>query len=358
MRVVPFLLLFVIFFLSCRDEKTCVEPTDEETKWKMHYSFRDYESYIPWAESNDNSLLLNITKGIGIIFDDGRVLRQSRMFNLKYMYFKKPFSNDFGVGFNVDYWNKYLYFVPVNSNYPSSETVEMLDLDSSFLDFNLPFRHVPVFGCTNDNQYLIPAKTEQSAAVFYLLKLEIEDNNGIDQSHAALLKRFDLGIPDTSDFEISYIYSANDYFIISSRNEVYKLNSNGDFDLVLGQMLTNIFRVSNVLYAVTPDTKELLMSSDEGNSWQSILSDLPPIMTNFGTHFLSIDANIIFHNSSNIWRYDMTKLDMVEIDNTGLENKEITSLCKFNGLVYASTLSGLFSCPDSTYLSAKAEVAN
>lgn len=141
----------------------------------------------------------------------------------------------------------------------------------------------------------------------------------------------------------NYIFSDGNYFYVSingNRTELLRVSPSGEVQEAKGidRRIYNMFSHDDTLFAFSQSAKKVYYSQDEGLNWSSFISNFPVNIA----HFFYIDEKLAFYGKSQLFWVDLANQEVKELDNTGLEGAEITSVNEFNSRVWVTTLSGMY----------------
>ncbi len=119
---------------------------------------------------------------------------------------------------------------------------------------------------------------------------------------------------------------------------------------MLDERLYRIFKVDGQIFGF--GWQEMYTSSD-GLSWTKI-ADIDPVFQSI--NMVEIEGRTIGHRTDQIFLFTIedNTLSIVELTNEGLEGNQITSVAAFNGKVYVTTLSGVFTKSIEDFFTEKA----
>ena len=153
------------------------------------------------------------------------------------------------------------------------------------------------------------------------------------------LKTKTIAIPGENENSIIAIESVDSYFFFTASSNAYRIDSLGNIVKVLDTRLYRIIEVSGVYYGI--GNENIFISYDNGLTWQKgySLQFEHRMIT-----YTKIDDRIIGYRFGQLWEFLISDTEMtpIELDNEGLDGKSITSVSKFNGKVYLSTMSGVY----------------
>ncbi|MBO0951605.1 hypothetical protein [Fibrella forsythiae] len=145
-------------------------------------------------------------------------------------------------------------------------------------------------------------------------------------------------------------------FIVSLSSGTYRIKPDGTYLKTYPYSLIRQFTTNETVYGLTnggAGSLQLVASTDQGNTWQTIATDLP---TNYSLlSYKQVQNQVIGVYNSQLFQLTITPttLSTTELDNTGLYGNKITSVATYRNTVYVSTLSGVFTKPVRTFLTPK-----
>ncbi|MGD1840614.1 MAG: hypothetical protein ACFB0B_06920 [Thermonemataceae bacterium] len=142
----------------------------------------------------------------------------------------------------------------------------------------------------------------------------------------------------------------DNFYVTTGSMGTYKVKDSGELTKVLDERLYRIFKVDGQIFGF--GWQEMYTSSD-GLSWTKI-ADIDPVFQSI--NMVEIEGRTIGHRTDQIFLFTIedNTLSIVELTNEGLEGNQITSVAAFNGKVYVTTLSGVFTKSIEDFFTEKA----
>lgn len=139
---------------------------------------------------------------------------------------------------------------------------------------------------------------------------------------------------------LTQIGSYKDIFLVAMEANLYAIDSDGTVTIAQGinTPISHFFTANDTLFAVKHFPVELYFSVDKGYTWNLFASGLP----NYKIRLFQINNQLCFYIFSQIATINLQDGSIQELDNTGLEGFEITSVNEYGGNVWITTLSGMF----------------
>ena len=136
------------------------------------------------------------------------------------------------------------------------------------------------------------------------------------------------------------ISSYEDIFLVAMNAESYVIDSDGTVNIAQGieTPVSQYFSANDTLFAVKHYPVELYFSVDRGYTWNLFATGFPA----YKIKFFQVNNQLCFYVFSQIVTIDLQNGLIQELDNTGLEGSEITSVNEYDGKVWITTLSGMF----------------
>lgn len=247
---------------------------------------------------------------------------------------------------------KYLYNNNGNELHPFYDSMVLHELDSNYTEnaFFTAYWYDDFIGAfNNQNQFLAfvddPVNNLYGVNVsFCLIDLNPVVENMFNPSDmpcltiTPVLKR----IPYTTEGSVAlrYIGSYKDRFFAQVDGDFMIINKNGEMTHSSGisGLVYETFCYREKIYAVTSSSSEMYVSTDEGVTWSLTGKDY----TYEHAKFFILQDKLCFFRNSRIFQTNIDTGVIAELDNSGLEGNEITSVNEFKGRVWITTLSGMF----------------
>lgn len=348
--------LFLFFAIiatisSCEKEKIVEVPVEKEFKWTLHPDLMFEARILYNSLATADKLFLIGNYGLYEISksSNGQQSGPTIHYLMKGEY---PYNSKLPIS-----PLSYLEFHPgiVGFSFtqlPSYNTlvhINMLDKHPLFANFAFCFytySSSPVFN--NQNQCLIPFSVYEPhlgqnfhSSTIHLMAANLKQHEHFDYCVDTVSTQL-LELPEEhGSYPLYFLYGVEEYFFLTNQEYTLRISPQLEIQKMGGHWFTRIFKYKGSLYAFS--SNELFISSDMGVSWE-LMGSIDPNFTwlNYYLHDGELYGTYnqqVFH----IKDITDTKIEIAEIDNDGLLGNRITSLAFFDGQVYATTLSGLFS---------------
>jgi hypothetical protein len=200
----------------------------------------------------------------------------------------------------------------------------------------------PIGAFNNLNQFLSVASDSNGVGSFCLIDLNPSYIPAFDSFLAEFTPKLTKIPLQGYDKNISYvalIASYKEKFFVSTDQGTYIAYPNGTYKSLsqFKSYLTDIFTYHDTLYTLTY-SQTLYRSTDQGETWSYFASNFPSGQAKS----FHIGKETYFYIYSQIFHVDFTTGEIKELDNSGLEYNEITSINQFGDKVWITTLSGMF----------------
>lgn len=359
-----FLIIFTgVFLLSCTKEETEIQ-VEKEYNWKTHPNFL-YENAVQMNSFSTNDCLFFYgiykfsafgTNAIEANFLD--TITGVTMNNYYHVDQDQPTQHKFPISKNffIEYFRAdgvfskedRLCFVPTKnpgSNY-TSFSLNIKDIDTSYGGFDFSyFLHNECIAINDNNQALIPYRgLGKNVGALKLALVDIKVNGDFIESTDTLRTKI-ITLDDEFQINALYIQHLGNNFFLTTDTKTYRVNSTGEIAGVYNYHFYDIIEKQDTAFAVGYDFDlrqyEWSYSLDKGVLWNKVVK-----ITNQyeWLHYAMVNNQIIGFWKSQIWQIKTTStgIESIELDNDGLEGKQITSLTVYKGKVFVSTLSGVF----------------
>lgn len=353
MKKVLFLICCTLLLISCETEKIVeVEKeveVEKQYKWKSHPGFKYQDMVQMNSYATEDFLFFQGIESFGSFVADS--LSHPRnpfggsgiLFNNWYKQpsdEKLPISADYLISYEP--LNGKVTFTPTLNPIiiETSVSFEIKALDNTFSGFSM--NHYTTGECMKINKYgqaLIPYLSDNGQNK--VLKMAWVDIN-VQQGNTVFLDTIEtkiITIPDKNQNILWTLESIGDYFYVTTSSKVYRIDNFGNIESVLDNTLFRIIESSGKLYGITgPD---IYISSDEGLSWKRGYAVQYELIW---LNYLRLNDKIIAYNNGQLWEIVVNETEFIakELDNDGLDGISITSVSKFDGKVYLSTLGGVY----------------
>ncbi len=184
------------------------------------------------------------------------------------------------------------------------------------------------------------------------MMLKIKTNSGYPYADTVFSKV--ITVPRTSVSAYArHLTSVNDYFLADlSANGVYKFNEDGSYAKVHNEATVDAFYEWNGKVYAHAEWDKLLISSDNGNSWQQF-SGIPNSMVT--SSYYKIKDSLVGTTRDNIFtlNWNNTNFSQRVLKNDGLDGATINGLEILNDTVYVATTKGLYYKSASSFFKSK-----
>ena len=211
--------------------------------------------------------------------------------------------------------------------------LDMEKVDPGFQGFDFPhFSRSQAMAINSRNQCLIPYVTEGHWNLL-LADVTLRANEIVDTLQTQIYSQ-----PNVS-FGWTRLNVFDDVFYVSRLNGTYRIDATREMRQVTDVGFYRMFEVDDTLYGLDFDE---LYASQDGITW-AFIGNLDPVFSEL--KFTKIENKTIAFRFSQIWIVEETAegFNITELDNEGLFGHQINSIAVFNGKVYLSTFSGVFS---------------
>lgn len=347
MKKILFLITGLLLLISCKKE-TFIE-VEKKYKWKSQADFQ-YNDIVQMNSYATNNRLFLLGYSSFSSFVPDSINHPDLPFGGKVTHYinwyeqpsdkKLPICADYFISYNpINGWIAFIPSMnPVTSGTSISIDIKSLDSTYAYFDF-LHFTSGECIAINAQNQTLIPYSTNvESKTVLKLALVDIkaEFNTSV---YLDTIKTKILSITDDSQYNVIAIESIGDYFFLTTNSQVYRIDKIGNIEKVLKTRLNKIIESSGTLYGFGRDN--IYTSSNNGLTWNigyTIQYDYSML------NYSKIDNKIIAYRYGQLWEISINEKELIskELDNDGLDGISITSVSKFDGKVYLSTLSGVY----------------
>jgi len=332
--------------------KEIIIEKEKEYRWKANSSFVNKFAIVLNSYGTENKLNIvgyNFFSEIDpAITDEGNFQFYSKLGDDN-MDYKMPVNENIFV--NAD--AKTFIITPTSEAMgPNSAFIDFDKIDKDFNRFGFVYRIAgECVKINNKNQILVPYQAIYGDFKFLLINLKDESaSHTIDTLETKILN---TGL--ASGYAGPIMFTNKDYFLVSMVN-TFKVYADGSFSKVFDGGFKKMYYQNGILYGYTYD--EIYCSYDDGENW--ILSGEISEQFILQMQYLFIDNEIILTYNSQMFHQEIVdnKINLMEIDNDGLDGKFITSINKCNDKVFVTTLSGVYYIPYKDFFVYKPEVKN
>jgi hypothetical protein len=333
MKKIGFLLI-IIFLSGCTKEN--IVEKEKQYRWKAQSSFVNKFAIVLNSSGTENKLNIvgyNFFSEIApLMADEGN-----------FQYYSKLGDN------NMDYKMPVNEKIFVNTNAKTfiiTPTSEAMGSNSAFIDFDKIDKDFIRFGfvyssggecvkINNKNQILVPYQARYGDFKFLMINLKDESaSHEIDTLETKI-----LNTGNASGYSSSIMFTHKDYFLVSLIN-TFKIYPDGNFSKVFDGSFRIMYCQNGILYGYTND--KIYCSYNDGETW--LLSGEISNQLLLQMQYLTLDNEIILTSNSQMFHQVINNntINLMEIDNDGLNGKFITSITKCNDKVFVTTLTGVY----------------
>lgn len=362
MRKFMILFGFSLLIIGCKKERIVEVEVEKNYNWKSHPDFI-YDDVVQMNShatnenlfflgynsfsviSNDYSNNTDVSSGENTLHYLNRYDQPSEE--------KLPICDDYFVSYNNSGW---VSFIPTeNPVYGSTSVlVEINEIDSTFSNFDLlRYNYGECIAINNLKQALVPYNSIKDSHVTIKLALIDIKKELLGDTYLDTIRTKIITIPDYPQYNVIALACIDSYFFVTTYSKVYRIDNSGNIVEILDKRLNRIIDFSEKYYGIGDEN--IYISNDNGLTWEqgySVQFELRLIT------FTKIDDRIIGYRYGQLWEFliNDTEITSRELDNDGLEGKSITSVSKFNGKVYLSTMSGVFYKSIDKFFNSKTEL--
>ncbi len=347
--------VLVVLFAGCADDSD--DPVSSEGsnsgEWTLHESFfRDSKILLNGAVTNDTFVVAQLSAVSWFGTSSLTPVQNSHIGGSRALDAKPAIHGSLAI-YKLEGDNQLLIG---SANQPFSSGgfawgICLHDYDSTISeDATIPVDyHTYPVGAFNDNGLFLTMVSDTSYYYRTNNSLCLINLNPYDYGYGMIeLDPEILKIPLERDqyYRLNYIGAVGERFFVSldgSGNQLLIVEPDGrvTINTDIPDRITDICSYNGVLYASTSYVHEVYYSVDQGTTWELLGTGFPAP----GIRFAIIQDELCFYVYSQIGRFDLDNEVVLELDNTGLEGDEITSVNEFNGYVWITTLNGLYFKP-------------
>lgn len=337
--LILFLLSFCTLFYSCKDDD---QPEPEVEQFVEETRLSGRERIVLNCKTQGNGL---ITKGIGrmdYFFSDGTNKRYSLSVSDFSILHKPPIYKNYYLNF-LSPDRLYLQTLGAGSQ---GDYIRMLELDSTFTNFIFVNNWVNecILFTENDEMWVAYGSFSKGRVYTRFLKVNLKFNG----HHT-----YEIVVPSEDITTISSWYLLDNELYVSNGGYTYKISKDGTTKEIIQDGIFRMFELNDILWGIGY-SDWIYSSSDGGENWELFSSDRIESLSLFC--FENIDGRVLGY-----WRGGLIELSSETTDDgsitlstrninmTGMDNTEITSVAKFNGRYYVGTFNGLFSKSEENF---------
>jgi hypothetical protein len=354
-------LILALTFASCEKEKIIEVEVEKQHSWQLSDHFL-YDQKVLFNSHADSAGLYAMSKKSFSTLT--KIKSDPTNYNVEhaYLWFEYPIDYKMPINSNVfaGTGESYVLFFPTKSPVGTSGVLrmQMQDIDPLFAMFDMSASFLGEGIAINDKQQcLIPYlqyefDTEGNRYISAIPSFILAELSVLGESiDTVSCSRF--SIDDSSAQGLRKLHSIDDYFIISMNRKCFRLSADLEVKEVLNGPLSGVIKNRFELYGI--GGSKIYKSTDHGNSWQLLGENIDQLYQFF--NFSVIENEIIMYRFSQLFHVEIgdTRIEAKEIDNDGLEGNSISSLSQFDGKVYVTTFSGMYTRSIEDFFTYKSE---
>ena len=361
--------LFVLFLLGCTKEEIIEKEVEKQYQWQRQAGL-DFDNAVlaNGYATKDHFFAMGYTQFISLVKDGLSHPDASNGSNLAIYPSQTRLMST--VQFPITgHYHAYTHpsdstvaIVP-NANPTTPGTTKYLrmpEIDPAFRGFDYAPPYFALSMVINQaNQLLIPYQGDTGSNLRLLLVEVLQQaQEGATTMDVGQTKIIEIPFKDgIFHVHLGHLTAVNNHFYFS-HHDTYRVDANGELSTVLeGVSLTSFIPVGNTIYGLSFWNK-LYESTDEGKTWRQIEEDIR-LPNSVIMQYTTIAGRHIAYSSVLGEVYEVNLLPsgvtFRELENGGIKRKRITSITEFQGRVYATTLSGLYSCEVERFFESKTE---
>ena len=341
-----FLLLISGWFSNCEKEVIREIEVERITSWQAdsHFQF-NYKTQKNSLVVGEELYLLSTAAMHRLATIPGDTNLSVLNYSLRFEYlspYRMPMTSKIfgGIG------DKRLIITSMEAPVSNGATLNlsMKKVDPEFATFEFPPATFSDAYAINENQlilvpYLIYLSGSNQTVIqgnfprFALVQATVDEFEQVDTLSTSIITPID-------DLRgVLRIQSLGDDFLVSAISGTYRITEEGVVAKVLDDSIYDIIPLEGQLYGLSQSF--LYRSTDNGLSWQTLSTISPDFVL---LNYKVIDDVVIGHYLDQLYqlKFTDTNLETIELQNDGLEGHQITSVARWNGKAYISTLSGVF----------------
>jgi hypothetical protein len=335
MRKIVYLLV-VILFLGCEKEE--VKPTYLEPvgSWVNEIPSRRGISATYLTSSVIEDVLT--FGGVYLIysFENDGEQRAISSSNVQSNYHRNFFSSNFI--FLKDYQSKYLQIYNESFFSPNRTIIQLPLIDSSFIDYNFEYE---LGAGSDDNVAIVSLAKDETQTNVHLVLFKIYNNEHYKAQIDTNFGYIQVELPVENDIKVHRMESDGVNFYITTTENSYRVEPNGDFQQIFDFPIREYFKYQNNWYADAGNA--IYKSSDTGMSWELVADNL-----NYDgfRQFFEVENDLFFYYEDKVYNVtNISTFDYQELESRLLDGRKITSAIVYYDKVYLSTMNGIFSKP-------------
>jgi hypothetical protein len=358
-RPILLLILSILFYFGCSEDNPPTKTSDDGTsigeneKWEVDETFSGSDKILLNAKVTDSKY---IVAGVSILVMYDSTLAQtsyvttSPVNNSAINYtpaISGPYVMYAGSG-DIQFILNSIVYPGGNSNtygYPFTYGFRLSDFDLGYKDGATVLANdedISIGAFNNQDQFLTVISDSFDLDIsFCLINLNATLENCASETCLEINPVIERIQQETNiSVRLTQISSYEDIFLVSMNAELYVIESDGTVNIAQGieTPVSQFFTANDTIFAVKHFPVELYSSVDRGYTWNLFATGFPE----YKIKFFQVSNQLCFYVFSQIVTIDLQNGSIQELDNTGLEGSEITSVNEYDGKVWITTLSGMF----------------
>jgi hypothetical protein len=356
-------ILAVILSSGCKENATeSPKATDTGSRWQLDPSYFRSDKILLNGYVSNNTFTVAGFCSISVADSTSLSPKMQMDVGLNSLASKPVCSGDYWAyggtnGAQFVFFSPFYYRGSVNSAVPFYWRLILHDLDSSYSTSAAAYPNYytnPIGAFNNQHQFLSAIADTNGISSFCLIDMS---PSYTPTSFAEPLAAFSPKVTKITlhgdDQYLNYVASITSYkekFFVSTARGNYIAYPNGTYRALsqVSGYLSDVFVYHDTLYTLTA-FEELYRSSDQGETWSLFASNFPSGQAKS----FYIGSKLYFYIYSQIFQADFTTGIVQELDNSGLEYNEITSINQYGDKVWVTTLSGMFYTSSDKFLTYK-----
>jgi len=229
----------------------------------------------------------------------------------------------------------------------------------------------PIGVFNNQNQLLVPVHKNDVAAGLVMSLTNIQMTNTEKIKFTDTVEAFQSTLTydlkpiyfDVDQFQyVRGLFSFDENFFVSIDDGFWKIKPNSDKVKAFfsggnsHDVVRKMIRYKDHFLAFTDYEGNIYQSDLSGEVWNKVGSNFHPYFDEMD--FFQVGDTLCFYAYSQLYTLNLDNETIKELDNTGLEGNAITSVNQFNGKVWVTTLSGLFTRDEKDFFTYKKTDSN
>ncbi len=330
-----FYFILIMTFLGCEKD---VPPTYLESVGSWENEIVPYKGvYASYVNSGIVEDVL-IFRGVSLMFffeSDGtkKALTTSHQ---QSGYHRNFFSRDFF--FMKDYTRNEIRISNEQLYYQYSDYLRPQNIDSSFTDYNFEYE---LGAGSDDNVAIVSLAKESAQSNIHLALFKVYNAEYNYARIDTVFGYIQVDLPAENDIAVHRMESDGTNFYITTTENSYRVEPNGDFQRIFDFPVREYFKYQNDWYADIENA--IYKSSDDGMNWQIVADNLD--YEGF-RQFFTVADDLFFYDEDKVYHItNITTFEYQVLESRLLQGRKITSAIVYYDKVYLSTLNGIFSKP-------------